>query len=245
MGNRYFGASAGECLLGQHVGINLTRNALLMGLCLLAMLCWQIALGLRAFAQDYGFAPVSGQVTSPFGWRTDPITGSPRFHGGIDIASPMGTPVYAPQAGYVVYSGAYGGYGNVVVLDHGNSLYTVYGHNSQLLVRAGQTVYRGQMISLVGSTGRSTGPHLHFEVHYNQQYLNPVTYLGYFQQSYPMLAQVPHSAKVMGVANHTMAQADGLPVKVVHRHSGSAARHAGSGKVVQLVSGSDVEMIEF
>lgn len=214
-----------------------------MGLCLMGVLLLHGALGVSA--QDYGFAPVSGQVTSPFGWRTDPITGNPRFHGGIDIASPMGTPVYAPQAGYVIYSGAYGGYGNVVVLDHGNSLYTVYGHNSQLLVKAGTSVYRGQLISLVGSTGRSTGPHLHFEVHYNQQYFNPVSYLSYLQQSFPMLAQVPSSTRVIGVSGRALAQVDGQPVKVVSRQVTSGKKSKHGGKVVQLVSGSDVEMIEF
>lgn len=241
------GANAGECLLGQHRHILIKNKIVILGLCLMVALLVQglQAVRLGAFAQDYGFAPVSGQVTSPFGWRTDPITGSPRFHGGLDIAAPMGTPVYAPQAGYVVYSGTYGGYGNVVVLNHGNSLYTVYGHNSQLLVKAGDSVYRGQLISLVGSTGRSTGPHLHFEVHYNQQYLNPVSYLSYLQQSFPMLAQVPRSNRMAGVTGHAIALANEQPVKVVNRRSGSSARHVHGGKVVQLVSGSDVEMIEF
>jgi hypothetical protein len=179
-------------------------------------------------------------MTSPFGWRTDPITGHPRFHGGIDIAAAAGMPVYAPQAGYVMYSGAYGGYGNVVVLNHGNSLYTLYGHNSKLMVQAGQAVYRGQVISLVGSTGRSTGPHLHFEVHYNKQYVNPVTYMAYLQQNMPLLAQVPASAQKVAVVQGN----SGKPVTVINRVAPGKKRTHG-GKVVQVVSGTDVEMIEF
>lgn len=158
---------------------------------------WRGLLGLAiAFfsSQTSAFAsylpPAVGKMTSAFGWRADPLTGGQRFHGGIDIAANTGSPVYATQAGLVAYSGAYGGYGNVVVLNHGNSLYTLYGHNSRLLVQAGQPVYRGQTIALVGSTGRSTGPHLHFEVHYKQQYVNPLTYLSYLQQG-PTAATAP------------------------------------------------------
>lgn len=208
---------------------------------LLALVIAFLSGGLSADAHEYGVSPVSGQMTSPFGWRTDPITGNPRFHGGIDIAAPTGMPVYAPQAGYVMYSGVYGGYGNVVVLNHGNSLYTLYGHNSQLLVKAGQSVYRGQPISLVGSTGRSTGPHLHFEVHYNKQYVNPVSYLSYLQQNMPMLAQVPAGERKTAIVQ---GNSSGKPVSVVSR-IGSSHKRAHGGKVVQLVTGTDVEMIEF
>lgn len=207
----------------------------------LALVCAQGLLACQAV--DFGFAPVSGQVTSPFGWRTDPITGSPRFHGGIDIAASSGTPVYAPQAGVVMFSGSYGGYGNVVVLNHGNSLYTVYGHNSQLLVQAGQSVYRGQPISLVGSTGRSTGPHLHFEVHYNQQYLNPVTYLAYLQQSGPVVAQASPQPRTYGAS---VAGSNGVKQVTVNRvASRRFSKHAYGRNAVQLVNGSDIETIEF
>lgn len=198
-------------------------------------------------ALDYGYAPVSGQVTSTFGWRTDPITGGPRFHGGIDIAAASGTPVYAPQAGVVMYSGNYGGYGNVVVLNHGNSLYTLYGHNSQLLVQAGQNVYRGQPISRVGSTGRSTGPHLHFEVHYNQQYMNPVTYLSYLQQSGPIIAQAAQPSYGMPQTYGASVAGSGpskqVQVKTVNSKR-STSRHRGHNSV-ELVNGSDIETIEF
>jgi murein DD-endopeptidase MepM/ murein hydrolase activator NlpD len=201
----------------------------------LAVILSQI--GSISSAVEYGFAPVSGQVTSSFGWRADPLTGGPRFHGGIDIAAPTGTPVYAPQAGYVMFSGKYGGYGNVVVLNHGNSLFTVYGHNSQLLVKAGDSVGRGQTISLVGSTGRSTGPHLHFEVHYNQQYMNPVTYLSYLQQSGMVLAQAVPQPQSYNTATTSSGRVRQVNIK--------QSNHAYGTRSVQLVNGSDVETIEF
>lgn len=132
-----------------------------------------------AMSASLATAPLNGQVTitSPFGWRGDPFNGAQKFHSGVDIAAETGTPVLAAQAGYVVFSGQYGGYGEAVVIDHGQTLYTLYGHNSERLVSAGQYVSAGQMIARVGSTGRATGPHLHFEVHYNRQYLEPLAYL--------------------------------------------------------------------
>jgi Peptidase family M23 len=129
------------------------------------------------------FAPTGGTITSEFGWRTDPFNQSKRFHAGLDIAAPTGTPVFAPEKATVFYSGNYKGYGNLVVLRHTRQgIYTLYGHNSKILVQQGQTVVAGQPIALVGSTGRSTGAHLHFEVHYNKQYMNPVDYLLFLQQ---------------------------------------------------------------
>ncbi|HEY9688259.1 MAG TPA: M23 family metallopeptidase [Coleofasciculaceae cyanobacterium] len=201
-----------------------------------------------AHAIDYGFAPVSGQLTSNFGWRTDPINGGQRFHGGIDIAASQGVPVYAPQAGVVAYSGYYGGYGNVVVLNHGNTLYTLYGHNSKLLVNAGDTVYRGQAISNVGSTGRSTGPHLHFEVHYNGQYMNPLSYLGYLQpQGGKILAQTPQSTTA-----YQAHQAVGGPSIAAAKSAGTRKtsrkrypRKAYGTKVVEVVNGTDIKTVEF
>lgn len=128
------------------------------------------------------YAPVAGIISSHFGWRTDPFLNSKRFHAGLDIAAPTGTPVHAPEPGLVVFSAFYGGYGNVVVLKHATGLYTLYGHNSELLVKKGQWVEMGQPLSLVGATGRATGPHLHFEVHYNNHYVDPSDYLLYRQQ---------------------------------------------------------------
>jgi hypothetical protein len=124
-------------------------------------------------------APTSGQVTSTFGLRTDPVNGSERFHYGLDIAAPAGTPIQAPQDGWVTFSGVLGGYGNAVVLQHTPGLSTLYGHASVLYVQAGEFVRRGQVLAAVGSTGRSTGPHLHFEVHQNNQFVNPADYLRY------------------------------------------------------------------
>jgi murein DD-endopeptidase MepM/ murein hydrolase activator NlpD len=104
-------------------------------------------------------------TTSPFGWRTHPITGDRRFHAGLDLGAPHGSPIYAAEAGIVTTAGSKGGYGEAVVIEHNKELSTLYGHTSKLYVREGQKVVRGQLIAEVGSTGASTGPHLHFEVH--------------------------------------------------------------------------------
>jgi murein DD-endopeptidase MepM/ murein hydrolase activator NlpD len=121
--------------------------------------------------------PVKGVVTSNYGWRHDPIDGGIRHHNGVDIAVPIGTRVKAIAAGTVKESGSHGGYGNLVSIDHGNGMVSLYGHNSQLEVRAGDQVQAGQTVALSGSTGRSTGPHLHFElwrngVNVTEAYLN-------------------------------------------------------------------------
>lgn len=115
--------------------------------------------------------PVSGPVTSGFGERWG------RMHEGIDIGVPTGTPVAAAAGGTVLVAGWMGGYGNLVVIDHGNGLATAYGHNSVLSVGVGQVVSRGQTIALAGSTGHSFGPHVHFEVRVNGNAVNPLGYL--------------------------------------------------------------------
>ena len=117
-------------------------------------------------------------VTSEFGNRRDPFTGERRGHSGMDLAVPTGTSVRAALPGTVTVS-TYnrGGYSYYVMIDHGNGLSTLYGHNSQLLARVGQTVEAGDVIALSGSTGRSTGPHLHFEVRINGERTNPRSYL--------------------------------------------------------------------
>lgn len=115
--------------------------------------------------------PVQGVLTSPYGMRWG------RLHEGIDIGAPSGTPIYAAAAATVIYSGWQGGYGNLVVLDHGNGIATAYGHQSQIAVSNGQTVAQGQVIGYVGSTGHSTGPHLHFEVRVNGTPVDPLSYL--------------------------------------------------------------------
>jgi murein DD-endopeptidase MepM/ murein hydrolase activator NlpD len=116
--------------------------------------------------------PVSGPVTSGFGWRWG------RMHEGIDIAVPTGTPVSAAASGRIIYAGWMGGYGNLVVIDHGGGLATAYGHNSSIAVGSGTSVSQGQTIAYAGSTGHSTGPHVHFEVRVNGSPVDPLGYLG-------------------------------------------------------------------
>ncbi len=121
--------------------------------------------------------PVRGWVTSPFGNRTSPFSGIPTFHEGLDIAAQTGTPVVAPADGVVLKAGFSPGYGNMVEISHGYGIKTVFGHNSRLNVKVGQQVKRGDIISYVGDTGSSTGPHLHYEVRLNGLPVNPKKYL--------------------------------------------------------------------
>ncbi len=119
------------------------------------------------------FSPVSGYVSSNFGYRRDPFTGLTSFHRGIDIASPKGTEFYAAASGIVTYSGYNGNYGNMIVISHGYDYETVYAHNTKNLVKVGDQVTKGDLIGYIGSTGRSTGPHVHFEVHFEGKQINP------------------------------------------------------------------------
>ena len=122
--------------------------------------------------------PVSGGViTSPQGWRVHPIFGTSIYHAGMDIGVDEGTPVHAADDGVVVDADWLGGYGNCVIIDHGNGMQTVYGHNSALVVSAGQRVSKGELIAYAGSTGYSTGPHCHFEVRINGEPVDPMGYL--------------------------------------------------------------------
>lgn len=121
--------------------------------------------------------PVNGVITSDFGWRNHPIFGRQILHSGIDIGVDEGTPVHAADGGVVVYSGWMDGYGYAVVIDHGNGISTLYGHNSDLAVSEGQTVSKGTVIAYAGSTGNSTGPHVHFEVRVNGDPVDPQGYL--------------------------------------------------------------------
>ena len=121
--------------------------------------------------------PVVGKISSPFGWRRDPVKGGRDFHTGLDIRAPRGRPIVAAAAGKVVHSGWMGGYGKTVVVSHPGGTTTLYAHCSSLLVKSGTNVKRGQRIALVGSTGRSTGNHLHFEVRKSGTPMNPIKYL--------------------------------------------------------------------
>jgi murein DD-endopeptidase MepM/ murein hydrolase activator NlpD len=122
--------------------------------------------------------PVSdGWLSSYFGYRIDPFTGLREFHQGVDIAGNMDEPVEAVAAGVVTYAGQRSGYGNLVEINHGKGFVTRYGHNSVIKVKVGETVSKGQVVALMGSTGRSTGPHVHFEVWRNGTVVNPLKYL--------------------------------------------------------------------
>jgi murein DD-endopeptidase MepM/ murein hydrolase activator NlpD len=121
--------------------------------------------------------PVRGAVNSEFGRRKSPWGEAIEHHSGLDIAAQMGTAVKAPATGTVVFAGAGGEYGNCVILDHGNEVKSLYGHLSKINVRQGQRVDRGTIIAFTGNTGRSSGPHLHYEVHVKGQAVNPRAFL--------------------------------------------------------------------
>ncbi|KQU62592.1 peptidase M23 [Sphingomonas sp. Leaf339] len=117
------------------------------------------------------------QFTSNFGIRSDPFRGTAAMHAGVDIPGPIGTPIYATADGIVSHADRQGGYGNLVEINHGKGIATRYGHLSKILVSDGARVTRGQLIALMGSTGRSTGSHLHYEVRMDGHAVNPVPFL--------------------------------------------------------------------
>jgi hypothetical protein len=137
----------------------------------------QIVTGKASAAGMIWPMPSSSRITSGFGYRSEVMYGSGTFHNGIDIAVNAGTPIIAAKAGRVIGAGYHYSMGNHVIIDHGGGVYTVYMHASRLLVSVGQEVSRGQTIALVGSTGMSTGPHLHFSVKINGAYVNPLKYV--------------------------------------------------------------------
>lgn len=121
--------------------------------------------------------PIKAQITSPFGYRRHPIFGIRKFHSGIDLAGKNHSPIKASDSGNVLYAGWYGGYGKVVIVGHGNGLATLYAHLSKAAVAQGTNVSKGQVIGYEGSTGFSTGPHLHFEVRVNGKPNNPLNFV--------------------------------------------------------------------
>ena len=121
--------------------------------------------------------PLRAPVTSPFGWRKHPIFGVRKFHTGVDLAGPNRSPIHAADGGNVLFTGWYGGYGKVVIISHGNSMATLYAHLSRVAVAAGDNVNKGDVIAYEGTTGFSTGPHLHFEVRVDGKPNNPLNFV--------------------------------------------------------------------
>ncbi len=120
--------------------------------------------------------PLKGWISSRFGYRESPFTGRREFHRGLDIATHAGSPIIAPADGLVTYAGSKGLMGNMVTIEHGFGMVTRYGHTQKMLKKTGERVKRGEPIALVGNTGRSTGPHLHYEVRLNGVAVNPTNY---------------------------------------------------------------------
>lgn len=121
--------------------------------------------------------PVSGRISSPFGNRIHPVTGLPSFHGGVDFAASYGTGIKATRSGEVIVRAYHSSYGNYIIIDHGNGIASLYAHMSGFNVSIGQEVSQGSVIGFIGSTGSSTGPHLHFEIRVNGTRVNPMNYL--------------------------------------------------------------------
>ena len=139
------------------------------------------------------------RMASGYGWRIDPIYHTRRFHAGMDFTAPIGTDIYATGNGTIIAAGWQQGYGNCVQISHGYGYLTLYGHMSAVKARVGQTVKRGDVIGLVGSTGKSTGPHLHYEVHYKGEVMNPQNYyfLDLSPADYDKMVQMSNNAGQM------------------------------------------------
>lgn len=132
-----------------------------------------------AHPRAFFISPTWGSLSSPLGWRADPLRPSVwQHHWGIDIAAPAGMPVVASAAGTVRFTGWYAGYGPIIYMDHGQGWTTLYGHLGRIDVRPGQQMRQGAVIGVVGTHGRSTGPHLHFEIRYKNRPVDPLTYIG-------------------------------------------------------------------
>jgi murein DD-endopeptidase MepM/ murein hydrolase activator NlpD len=123
------------------------------------------------------FYPTSGTYSSPFGYRKDPITGRSKLHNGIDISNKSGTAIFAAGTGIVTYSGYDGNFGNVLIIDHGYGYESVYAHCKTLLYSPGDEVTKGEQVATMGTSGRTTGPHLHFEIRYNETPINPLKFI--------------------------------------------------------------------
>jgi murein DD-endopeptidase MepM/ murein hydrolase activator NlpD len=148
-------------------------------------------------------------LTSVFGVRSDPFEGSARMHAGLDMAAPHGTPVYATADGIVARAGHSNGYGNLVDIDHGRGIHTRYGHLSAILVSENSRVHRGDLIGRVGSTGRSTGNHLHYEVRLDDRAINPLPFLQ--GANYLMAMNIPAAGAPAGSGATQVALATNPP----------------------------------
>lgn len=139
------------------------------------------------------------RMASGYGWRIDPIYRSRRFHAGMDFTAPTGTDIYATGNGTIKYAGWKQGYGNTVEINHGFGYMTLYGHMHKINVKTGQKVKRGDVIGLVGNTGKSTGPHLHYEVHFKGQVMNPANYyfLDLSPEEYDRMVQMSNNSGMM------------------------------------------------
>ena len=139
------------------------------------------------------------RMASGYGWRIDPIYHTRRFHAGMDFTAPIGTDIYATGNGTIIAAGWQQGYGNCVQINHGYGYVTLYGHMSAIKVRIGQSIKRGDVIGLVGSTGKSTGPHVHYEVHYKGEIMNPQNYyfLDLSPADYDRMVQMSNNAGQM------------------------------------------------
>jgi murein DD-endopeptidase MepM/ murein hydrolase activator NlpD len=129
------------------------------------------------------FPAEEGRISSEFGNRSDPFTGQNRFHSGADIAAPLGTRIYAAADGEVTFAGQHGGYGETVIIDHGDTYETLYAHLNSIDVSVGDQVGKGEEIGGMGTTGRSTGVHLHYEIIRNGEHINPYLYMTFHQRN--------------------------------------------------------------
>jgi murein DD-endopeptidase MepM/ murein hydrolase activator NlpD len=137
-----------------------------------------LARELKAEIHPEGRPVSNGFISSYFGERSDPFDGREAFHKGVDFAAPAGSKVVAVAAGVVTWAGERSGFGKLVEINHGDGYVTRYAHNERMLVRVGQTIKRGEPLALMGSTGRSTGPHVHFEVLRNGRQVDPLSFIG-------------------------------------------------------------------
>ncbi len=133
----------------------------------------------KSYLRDHtpSIMPIQGWMMRGFGYHIDPFTGQVKMHEGLDIAAPLGTPIVAPADGVVRYAGTKQDYGLCVEVDHGYGFITLYGHCQRIRVNSGMRIRRGDVIAYVGNTGRSTGPHLHYEVHISHRAVNPMNYM--------------------------------------------------------------------